>query len=704
MPDLVTHPALVEYWVPGGNFGEGTWVPLDQRLCSCTEITHTVHPAAGGLSRATVVYDWGNVDYRSFGFEYLEPFDWNRKWVRISLGGLFPVVQFVGIAVAVEDRDRVMRSGFINEGGTPRGTQLVEVVGPEWLLTRQQVATDTIAYTDIEVDIIPGFNLPVGTGVSQTLEQTPNKHDTESYFGFGQPDYESVLWTGKDAVEYLFYTHYPKGFPPTVWKFANGDPALIGSELLEWMHPVMPIEGYTVYELFSEIAKPSRGLLWWMYYERDDGNPNSRFGRFVTRFGVASSDPIVLPSGKAIPGSELRKSINPSMLAEARMTRVDDSQPRYNQVVVTGAHEGFCLTTRDNTGDTTNEAWSPTEETEYKKSAEDIFPDLTDIDQQNEAMDQWRSSTSPNVYTTFNASSLDVLDAIGTYPDSEVDKFQIVFHMLNFMRFGDSLPLRRNWDYSSSTPEPKASATTGEPYLEPFAIYKVEGQTYEGTGDPVYKRHDELSDLNQSDQYLRNDFFNASLQMRKDEMGYYLVPSGAPAHLQAGKSENIKSTDRQPLVDWKDVRVTVYLPMHKRVKGVWPDKPTAPYDGYQQQILHIQLGDVAFYDRLMPKTVVAVEGGKLIESPDSEVVVRDDRDYLKDVARMAWKWYGKERQAFQLSFQSMGGLIPEPGDVITFIDAEETDVLVTSVTWTVGGGTTIQTNYTVPDFLELSRN
>jgi len=82
--------------------------------------------------------------------------------------------------------------------------------------------------------------------------------------------------------------------------------------------------------------------------------------------------------------------------------------------------------------------------------------------------------------------------------------------------------------------------------------------------------------------------------------------------------------------------------------------------------------------------------------------VRDDRERLADIARMAFSWYGQTRRILNLSFR---GIVSgfELGQLITAVGSGETaqavNTAITAISYDLKGGrTTISTQFGELDF------
>ena len=147
--------------------------------------------------------------------------------------------------------------------------------------------------------------------------------------------------------------------------------------------------------------------------------------------------------------------------------------------------------------------------------------------------------------------------------------------------------------------------------------------------------------------------------------------------------------------------MTGYFQEDEHCQGDWP---AIVANGENAGELVIRLGDVAFQDVLHAGTIVEIsDEGELVQSPGTDVFVRDDTPLLQDIARLAFEWYGKQRYAYSVTYaQIVRDVLP--GMIATSIDGQATDVVVTEVNWDFERrATAIATAYAEPDFSGIAR-
>jgi len=191
--------------------------------------------------------------------------------------------------------------------------------------------------------------------------------------------------------------------------------------------------------------------------------------------------------------------------------------------------------------------------------------------------------------------------------------------------------------------------------------------------------------------------------------GVVLLPTSGMPHLLAGDGVEwpggTEPTEFEPELDWHTVRATVFSEIGPHVEVAWPE--TDPTVTRSLETLWVELGPRARYDGLVGDTVIDLADGVPVRAPTAGITLRDDRPFMKDIARAAFEWYQTERAAFSFSYRQLinrfqvGQLITEIGDGAT---KQLVNTAVTAIQLDLVSGTTsIQTNFAEIDFARQSR-
>jgi len=185
--------------------------------------------------------------------------------------------------------------------------------------------------------------------------------------------------------------------------------------------------------------------------------------------------------------------------------------------------------------------------------------------------------------------------------------------------------------------------------------------------------------------------FSASLRMQTDAPGIIVRVSGDYGQHAIASADFVKlECDEDPgPFNWRDdLCVTIAMQADWHVEQEYPASIAAnPTDA--ARIMTIDAGRVAELHYVAPWTIVDLLDGSLVRTLVGGFV-RDDRDLLEDLARVAYEWYGSQRQTLDLLYRSAADLC-RIGDLITKIGADATEetirTVVTEITLTLARST-----------------
>lgn len=167
---------------------------------------------------------------------------------------------------------------------------------------------------------------------------------------------------------------------------------------------------------------------------------------------------------------------------------------------------------------------------------------------------------------------------------------------------------------------------------------------------------------------------------------------GKPQHYIAqdlytsnGSWENIAAGEGINHDQWL---ATIYMLQDAYARAQYPEQDDLPsLDLIKPLLLNVR---GAHCDYMLPGTVVGVDAGELKKSTAGGFV-RDDRPKLRDIARMAFMWYGQERRILNLSFRGLSSGF-SLGHLITTIgsggNTQTINTCITSITYNLTAGTT----------------
>jgi hypothetical protein len=170
---------------------------------------------------------------------------------------------------------------------------------------------------------------------------------------------------------------------------------------------------------------------------------------------------------------------------------------------------------------------------------------------------------------------------------------------------------------------------------------------------------------------------------------------------------NLGYDEIPPTFDWQSDMLATLAVVLPPIQMQWPE--SAAGDPEFLRTLTIDASDYAALHYVAPQTVVAVEMGQLIRT-NAGGLIRDDRDFLRRIARLAYEWYGRRRQALTISYR---GATPfgKVGELITELGTGATNEPIRTVITEVRidfaqnatdtHKTTIQTQWSEMDVLKM---
>ena len=98
----------------------------------------------------------------------------------------------------------------------------------------------------------------------------------------------------------------------------------------------------------------------------------------------------------------------------------------------------------------------------------------------------------------------------------------------------------------------------------------------------------------------------------------------------------------------------------------------------------VDVGDAGRLDYVVPDTVTGVDGEGALVRDAAGGYVRDDREWMRDLAKYVFDWYGVRRQAFRFDMQQILDIL-HVGQMIATIGSgaleEEVNSVVVGVTY-----------------------
>ena len=480
--------------------------------------------------------------------------------------------------------------------------------------------------------------------------------------------HSAVLWTPAEIIDYLLYWYPPNDTDGPTWILAPSTQELDDLLRDNLQYQDFIADGRTLLEILNDILDRRRGFVWWL--EVDAGSDEV----WVRVDSYSSTDITLSSGGTVLPANSRQYFIDWSFQRDTDGTHryITDSVKSYDQVVAMGAEMGSVFTTEIGigAGDGMVEDWEGAEETAYDAAfSGDAGYASLDLSRKESINDEMRVSDDlRHVFTRFKLrSDWDETDVNGNvvFPDwTDYDDAPVTPATktpglwIQGRRLENFVLLKERHDYTSDPPVDNNPSGTVADYLPPIVVAEVEtisgtATTYahldrpQGTDDELLFQTEGLS-------------FACSISPHAEQPGLNIVPTTLPhvigdvTNVYDGSAGEAVSRIERSQVDMSTMRATVYMTHDKRVQQSAGSGGTRHN---QDSTLYIRLGERAHYDVLCPQTVLGISDDRtsLVLSPNSYVVLRDDRKLLQDIASVAAEWHAKERNAIDIRHNQVIG-------------------------------------------------
>ena len=740
----VVHQVQIWYQEHNGEafaaYEGGAWVAIDGLRCE--SLTWATQPS-GGIPTAKFKYDYGEIDrynpntpgFRSYpplgapgsAIETSNPYPANEAVDNNSLGrrevrvltldketGL-PRVVWMGFIVSSDDNELKQQGNAVFDTVPARGTQKITAMGAEWAMDQMSKSSISSVANRSRNNKFPFNTMPLGRFAGRKTKNRERGRRLSFAGGDTRPSRLDEYWTRQQIVEYIVDAMWD-------WNRIRFDreyehlPLAVTFESEMTDEPIYEWEGKTLLQCLNELISPRRFFSWRIDYEVADPRVVADLGEFRLRVFTTSAEPH--PFGGAANHNPVE--LKTSGYVGARISLKEDNRERYDSVKVRGARRGIVLTEQvGREKGLLAPAWTEKDKEAYIDGP--TLPEGLDDATKEFMRAAWRESEYPDVFTKFEFHEdfdwqYDLKDNPGysgkAAAPQQIYKFRTERPWPLYTRWQRLLPLEEDVDYTKDPPVRKKRGP--REYLKHFVFYRVTDfitvDTDESDVEERYVRHDQLADAIKRSEIKSGESLGKSVSIRPDDefFGLHTTPRSVPAHWQAAKESIDDSGEVQPVFDWEtDLFYTGYFPLDLYAEGIYHGQDGF-IDGSQ---LVIDLGDVAFYDRMLPGTWVGTNDDLTLKvSPtDADAIksrgmeLRDDRDKLDQIAAFAGRYYCQQRNAYSISYSHIVENV-HPGQIAVDVDGAAADTLVTFVSWDlVNNQTNIGTENTIPDITALAR-
>jgi len=558
--------------------------------------------------------------------------------------------------------------------------------GLESLLDTVDCTASIIQGESAEDEITVARAIPFNPRVPGTLKRRGNRSasaDGDGVYRFHNRTSGGSDWSTRECVKYLLKHDAPKEYSgERALPFVLFDPEGIAPT---WDDPELPRQDRTVRELLNALLARQRLLGYRVLVEEpSEGDPNAGGQQIsIVPVSFAGEDLPLDPEGstgdavfKANPSQKIL-AIEQDRGATASLKR--SAADQFDQVVARGAQR-TSTATFSYVDSTLALGWTEDQETAFEAGAS------------NEAGYPPPAEVAARAWANFRARGVDSLKRVyarhilpqdfpGYVGDGESGDAGYVLQPSDAdseaptpiapddRRFLTELPLLVDHDYSGNKIADQASVEEGAAphlHLQPLVLFR----RIDWTDDAKRYRHAEKAADTLDLEVLGTapDFGTARVHVDHQDGALWVEVS-------SGLQQAIAKTDFTPLPvdtlvvadafgDFRFLLATLAVPWSQYAEARFPVE-LAPQgvDGIRRMTL--LLGDDYRADYVAPQTVVGLTaGGELIRSDGG--YLRDDRPKLAAIAKLAWQWYGKFRQALSFHTSLVNNAL-EVGDYLVSI-------------------------------------
>lgn len=658
------------------NWSDATWTEQTNLFAD-----YAVFSCAPDISKAQLHWRYGRVmGYGETSYTNREKKELLDYYVKIEIDrpndeSDFPQAALEWYGIVVSDSRELDGRRIVDGVRVGAGTQAITCLGLEYLLTRKTIDTSLVedgsgGFKTIKRAI--AFNL--GAGHDNSSVFWPNAGGEGPKVGnvFDDRLDGSSTWTSYMILRYLLDYQTPtseNGDLVLDWKLDDTGNA----EHLKWHKPMLRVHGHTLYDVLNMLIDRRRLSSWKVTVS--GGNPQIKVFTF-------NSEDVDLPDGKIILANEDQYDWNfdtTELVRQPTLTR--DATSEFAKVTARGERRGYCFTL--NSSQLTLEGdWSAALQTEYNAGASAAATYAAADTWGKQSLNQVARNRErlKRVYRYFRIPPTwdGKVNLVTTLFENFDDPFRPESFWVPGMRFESFIPLKTDIDYGDTIVAEDLSATTGDTlakskkeFRRPFVVINT-GTRYE----PV----DQLSKGDSTDEVATNGRnWSCSIRMADDAPSIVLDVSGPPQHviaLDEFTAVDSSDTDDWPAeLRWQTIYATIFMQGDQYAEQTWPDVAFPTTDDVQK-VLIIDVPNMRL-DYVAPSTVVALNTDGSLKQTANGGYIHDDREKLKEIARVAYEWYSTPRQSFDASEHTYDVFLV--GDLIHKIGTGTTEETVNSV-------------------------
>lgn len=712
----------------------------------------TVQPSLH-LQRLSVVAG-PDIDQAQFEFKYglyandelVQPLDLDRYFVRVALrdegsetsdpvtdSDILATAFFVWYGIIEVDEKNIFGTRTIQNTAIKTGDQQITAFGLlrdlENTPINKSIVERYVSQTHKPPEEIPRgipFNINENGQFPDRGNRSAEKKGTAGTYIFSHEPNGGQKWSGTDALLYTLANDAPldgQGNKAYEWEYDMEPGAL------EWFDVTIDRDKRSVKDILDDIIDRRRAL---GYYVQ--GYESGGALRATVRVFTFLESSIPLNDNKTIAANPRQFTLDFENSFDVEQAGLVNSISHEADIIwVRGAK----ITSTFSCWVDANllaESWSSADEVTYRDGATGSagYAALTD-EQKQGANQRARSSDSlDDVFSKFvmqDSWDLQVPDSKDGTPTNywvaidpegfsgltDPDDITGPFATTNT---GDKL-WSKGAKFERFLPIKKKTGVDLSEYRDPFILFKTDAAV------DAWEYGEHLNARSATDDEENKRQFSTRLSMLDQELGF-VVKVGAAGGQQLIASQNWAgaaatseyydpTTEEGNGVDYNDMIATVCMKWdrHVEVYEISTGGSLNALDpGVPKREIFIDVPD-ARLDFLLPGTITDIDDGGTRVQDTTGSILRDDRERLERIAKVAKKWYGVTRQALTLNYKQLrvvassdGSIKMRVGDLVTSIGSSYTATDVNSVVTAItfensdSPSTTMETSFAHMDFVD----
>jgi hypothetical protein len=572
------------------------------------------------------------------------PVEWEdgelAAWESIPSTNAIPSWRWYGVVEVTADQQSATPT--VGNIGVATGDRTYLAYGMESLLDRHRIASadwkralDNTLYTSKS-----GLTFNEGGRGNRSSDVDGDRH--HFFYWTDEGAARDNRWSTRDIVSYLIRSTHgvpisPDGDDTLRWVLATSD----RNRLPKWDSPEIETHLVSAYDLLNTLISRRRLLSWWLEVDEVLG---------VIRIRTATMTDVeieLLPPDGKIDQNQNTVHFAFDNHASADVVSQSDTSHSVDQVIAYGARRTNTVTLEfgTSTGDFFRSGWTEEQKEEYETAGSDKsgYPDEAEVAERRRWHSLYRAKDT--VRTVFSRW---VLNEKANYPPNDPDGYRMFFGAVRLMPY---LPLLEGVKYDGL-----ALASTSFNFPEgvnkldrrpPLVVIEIPDQPGKYVKLNDIGRNGETEPRSDAD--VRD--WSATIRIPKDGHSLTIDVARAPQHTLAHDTFSPREEDEitHGHWDWRTMKATVAIADERFAEGRYPEDNDVP-DLDAKRTIRIPAGINYRLDWVAEQTIVEVDpdGNPLTVNATDGGYINDDRPKLNQIAKAAYQWYSRERNAIRV--------------------------------------------------------